>query len=195
MADEEIEDKIALVDLDGSTADYDSAMQHRLELLKSPGESDEYHNSIVPEYIKARCNLIRNQPGFWRELLPIAEGLRVVELLRETGFHIKALTKGPTSVPPAWQEKVEWCRRHIPYASVIITEDEKSMVYGRVLFDDFPPYFLPWLRVRPRGLVICLAQPWNVGINHPNVVRYDGTNFDLIRDVVQSAYDRAPGKS
>ena len=74
------------------------------------------------------------------------------------------------------------------------------MVYGRVLFDDWPPYFEKWLAVRPRGLVVCLAHPWNAAFakggpkEHPNVVRYDGSDVLELRYALERAQGRAPGE-
>jgi hypothetical protein len=94
----------------------------------------------------------------------------------------------------AWTEKVQWCVEFIPDASITLTE-EKAIVYGKILVDDYPPYFLPWLNVRPRGLVIAVAQPWNKDIEHPNLVRYDGTNLSQVADAITKAYRRVGGQS
>lgn len=53
--------------------------------------------------------------------------------------------------------------------------------YGAVLVDDWPEYIRRWLENRPRGLVIMPAHEHNAGFNHPNVVRYDGTNKDEVK--------------
>jgi hypothetical protein len=88
------------------------------------------------------------------------------------------LTKGPYNATSAWTEKVQWCREHIYYVPITITED-KSLVYGKVLVDDWPPYVTQWLEWRPRGLVIMPDQPWNQDFIHPNVFRYRGHQDDI----------------
>ncbi len=119
----------------------------------------------------------------------------MVEELRALGFELHVLTKGPRSTPNAWSEKVEWCAEHLPDANVTVTGD-KSLVYGRVLVDDYPPYFTRWLEVRPRGLVVCVAHPWNEGFAkggaqaHPSVLRYDGENRAELRQRLARAYER-----
>lgn len=105
----------------------------------------------------------------------------MVEDLLRTGFRLDVLTKGPRSTNLAWTEKKEWCDAHLPMAEVTVSMT-KARSYGRILFDDFPPYFLPWLKVRKRGLVIALAHPHNADIKHPRVVRYDGTNREEVRE-------------
>jgi hypothetical protein len=109
---------------------------------------------------------------------------------------VDVLTKGPRTSPNAWSEKLEWCDEHLPDANITISGD-KSLVYGRVLFDDWPSYFERWLLVRPRGLVICLAHPWNDEFargrakEHPSVLRYDGSNHDELIARLTRAYERS----
>lgn len=57
----------------------------------------------------------------------------------------------------------------------------KGLVYGAILVDDWPEYVERWLKHRPRGLVVMPASSNNVGYNHPNVIRYDGSNIDEVR--------------
>lgn len=190
-----VDDNIALVDLDGTVADFDRSMRDRLAPLCSPGEP-AYNGAAyddVPPYIKARREIIKRQPGFWSELPTIDLGFDVVACLREAGFRLNVLTKSSKNNPRVWTEKIQWCLEHLPDAQITITE-EKTNVYGKVLVDDFPPYFLPWLKVRPRGLVIAVAQPWNEGVTHPNVIRYDGTNLPQVRDAIERAYKRVGGQ-
>jgi 5'-nucleotidase len=192
------DDKIALIDLDGTVADYDTALQAGMLSIQAPGEpayADRHTGGTEPPYAEARRKLIQRQTGFWRDLRPLPLGFEVVEELRTLGFELHVLTKGPKTTPNAWSEKVEWCAEHLPDATVTITGD-KSLVYGRVLVDDYPPYFLRWLDVRPRGLVVCVAHPWNEafapgGANaHPNVLRYDGENRAVLRQRLARAFER-----
>lgn len=196
------EDRIALIDLDGTVADYDTAMREAIRSVQTPDEMPYRHR--VPEhqeppYMEARRKLIQRQPGFWRNLKRLPLGFAVVEELRRLGFSLHVLTKGPRTTPNAWSEKLEWCIEHLPDANVTVSGD-KSLVYGRILFDDFPPYFEKWLAVRPRGLVVCLAHPWNVEFaeggskQHPNVLRYDGTDQLELNLWLARAYERIPGK-
>jgi hypothetical protein len=181
-------DRVALIDLDGSVADYDLAMNQALAELAAPGEPEG-----EGPWMKARRRLIKNQPGFWRNLPRLEEGFMVVELLKEIGFDLNVLSKGPFKATAAWSEKIEWCREHLGDTTVTITETKKR-TYGRVLFDDWPPYITDWLSCRPRGLVVMLGHPWNQGFTHPNVVRVDRLNIhrelERIRPLLQAAYDR-----
>ncbi len=195
-------DKVALVDLDGTIADYDGEMKKEQAALRSPSEPpsyDRYLDEKEPEYIERRRKLIQQRPGFWRNLPRHPLGFHIDEDLRKVGFILHVLTKGPANSSGAWGEKLEWCKEHLPDAAVTITQD-KSLVYGRVLIDDYPPYFTGWLKNRPRGLVICVAHPWNERYDlngslwehssKASVIRYDGTNRQAYRERLQKAFDR-----
>lgn len=171
--------EIALVDLDNTLCKYAEAMKRDMALLRSPCEYKNDLVSITPTlarepYLKAREQLIRSQPGWWTRLEPLEIGFQILKELRRLKFDIHILTKGPWKSLNAWTEKAEWCRKRVPKLPLTITQ-EKSLVYGRVLVDDWPPYFLAWLKVRPRGLVVVPAQPWNKGLaKDKRIFRYTG---------------------
>jgi hypothetical protein len=203
-------DQIALIDLDGTVADYDTALKKEMEKLRAPNEPaylDRYSRVDAgfhseekePPHIEARRRLITKVPGFWSGLERLQSGFEVIAELRKIGFMLHVLTKGPARNDQAWMEKVRWCRENLSDAFVTVTMD-KSIVYGRVLFDDYPAYFGEWLAVRPRGLVVCNAQPWNEQFRvggkeeHPRIFRYDQTNLAGLKVVLEHAYHRAPGE-
>lgn len=172
---------LALIDLDGTLADFDKAMSERLAELAAPGEEIVTDREWDVPHIKARRRLIKSQPGFWRNLPRLEAGFKVLDILRKHGFVLNILTKGPLHTTNAWTEKVEWAKEHVPDAAITVCtsgEDPvvpgggKSLVYGKILFDDWPGYIEPWLEHRPRGLVIMLDQPWNRKWKHSlNVFR------------------------
>lgn len=185
--------KIALFDLDGTLADFDGAMRRDLNSLASPSEpligpEDDIWDE-KKQWLENRKRLIKNSLGWWRELPRFELGWDVLREAKEIGFDITILTKGPYTTTRAWTEKVDWCRANLPYTKVTITED-KSTAYGRVLVDDWPDYFMPWLQKRPRGLVIVPAHPWNKDVKHERVVRYDGSNIEAVREALRKAFDR-----
>lgn len=196
--DEPIEDRVALFDLDDTLANYTKSIREQMSRLRSPLEEeyiDRHEKGEEPPYQEARRKLIQGQPGFWRNLDPLLVGFEIVEEARLLKFEMHVLTKGPTKNSNAWSEKLEWSQKHFEDAIVTVT-GKKSLVYGRVLVDDFPTYFRSWIRVRKNGLVICVAQPWNADYavggkkEHPNVLRYDGTNREELRKRLRQAYER-----
>lgn len=184
-------DKVALFDMDSTLCDFDGAMRRDLESLAAPNEGKEFTDIYYEKipHIGARRDLIKRQPGWWLKLERLQHGFDLLQVCKDIGFNIHILTKGPYRTTPAWGEKAQWCREHLPGVPVTISED-KGLVYGRVLVDDWPQYFTRWLEWRPRGLVIVPAHPWNANVVHPNVIRYDGTNKDQVRKALQESFDR-----
>jgi hypothetical protein len=189
---------IALFDMDGSLADYVGGMVRNLDTLRSPGEpaiTDENLWDIENlGHLRARMDLIKSQPGWWLGLEPIPLGMQVLALCQQLGFAVHILTKGPKRHSLAWDEKVRWCQRHVgPDVDIHVTSD-KGLVYGKMLYDDYPEYMLRWLRHRPRGLGIMPVTPHNRDFTHPNVVRWDGTNLEEVARAITAAKNRNPGE-
>jgi hypothetical protein len=129
--------------------------------------------------------------GFWRELAPRAAGFELLQLLRDAGFRVHVLTKGPYDAPQVWADKVAWCRSHLPDVPVIVTDD-KTRVHGHVLVDDWLPYVECWQRQWPAGLAIVPAQPWNLQVAlGPLRIRDDGTNRDAVSAALRSCREAA----
>src|SRR5437868_5932784 len=143
MIDEITMNRVALIDLDGTIVHYDKAMSVEMAKIAGPNEPpyNKYEGNFGSnqEYLNARRKLIQNQPGFWRDLEPLALGFDVVNILQKIGFNLNVLTQGPKKSLNAWSEKVEWCQKHLAGVNITITQD-KALSYGRVLVDDFSPY-------------------------------------------------------
>lgn len=169
-------DPVALLDLDSSLVDYEGRLRERLLETVSPMEEEWFRQhagslwSSPPAWLKARKRLIKHQPGFWLELPVIPFGMELYQLLGELGYRRIILTRGPHKNPAAWAEKARWCEQHVPDAGITITHN-KDLVYGRVLYDDWPEYILSWLEWRPRGKVLMLDAAYNRHLQHPNVLR------------------------
>lgn len=181
---------IALYDLDSTLANYRKAMATQQALLRGPDEpveDDRFRSES--EWIDNRRKLIQNVPGFWRGLERIPLGFDVLDMTTRLDFKNSVLTKGPQHTNIAWTEKKEWCDEHVSGLDVHISQD-KSMVYGKMLCDDWPPYFMAWLEWRPRGLVVCVEQPWNKDVEHPNVIIYNGDNRQEVFDRIVECSER-----
>jgi hypothetical protein len=176
--------KIALFDMDGTLADYQGTIVKDLNCLRSPTEDEFTIASIqepVPNWLEARMDLIKAQPGWWIKLPQLADGFKVLKYAAMLGFTLQVCTKGPWKAVSGWTEKVIWCRENIDPLGFtgrgidITTTMDKSQVYGTVLVEDWVPYVRGWLRWRKRGIVILLDRPYNQGFEHPQVTR---VNFD-----------------
>lgn len=181
---------IALVDMDGTLCDYEGTLNSKMaEVLGKEVETWD------PKYRKL-TDLIKSHPNFWYDLPPIQFGMDLVKYLKENNWQVHILTKGPYRTTSAWSEKVEWCRYFLPNTPVTITED-KGLVYGRILFDDWPVYCKAWLKWRPRGLVIMPEYDYNVDFaqeNPESVVRAGYHNFNFVKDVIDQVAKRKPGE-
>ena len=179
---------IALFDLDGSLADYESALARDLRKLQSPEETPmtgNLHDLERQEHIHARMQLIKSMPGWWLSLPRIEAGFDVVSAAADLGYEMNVLTKGPGSHSIAWKEKLEWCKAQpeLHTANIHIVSN-KGLVYGNVLYDDYPNYMAIWLEHRPRGLGIMPVTEYNKDFHHPNVIKYDG-NISEIREALE----------
>jgi len=204
-------DPIALVDLDRTLCDHDDGLHNgvehewkegRLMGMNDLASQDEKMFNLwdddVPSYVKNRMRIVRSQEGWWRNLKKIPQGFEVFDLLVEAGFSICITSKAAWTSENSWTEKFQWCRRNLQSSIVesdrfdMNTTTEKSIVYGKILFDDYVGFVEPWLEQRSRGLVIMPALPHNDGFEHPNVVKYDGTteSYAIVKNAIQTAYAR-----
>lgn len=189
---------IALFDLDGSLANYVDALVRDIQLLASPDDesitAENLYTLEKQQHIRNRLRLIKRQPNWWLDLEPIEAGMRALYIAKQIGFDIHVLTKGPKKAPIAWKEKLEWCQRYIHEdADVHITSD-KGLVYGKVLYDDYPEYMDTWLKDRSRGLGIMPVTSYNKNYSHPNVVMWDGTNVEELTTALTIAFNRQSGE-
>lgn len=185
---------IALFDMDGTLADYNKAMIHDLNAIKSskdPKATEENLHRLLNKYkhFELRKRLISTQPGWWRALDIMPLGNTVLKMCEEIGFDIHILTKGPSYIPAAWKEKVEWCQENLGRYDITITAN-KGLVYGKVLVDDFPDYIIKWLEWRPRGLVIMPDHPSNRHFTHINVIRLTEDSLKQVKRALTEAYER-----
>ncbi len=106
-------------------------------------------------------------------------------------YSISVLSKGPKTNHTSWSEKLQWSNKHLAkYIDGVTICHDKSLIYGAVLVDDFPAYIKPWLDHRPRGLVIMPAHNYNSDFVHPQVVRYDGTNIEEVRQRLSERFEK-----
>jgi 5'-nucleotidase len=185
---------IAQIDMDGTLADYDGEMVKVLNRIRHPSEPefDLGYKSLLEgnQWLRDRMLLVMSDDSFWDRLPRFKLGWDVFGVLKEQGWDIRVLTKGPWCNPRAWGRKVTWCLAQPECLDNITVTMDKSQVYGRVLVDDWPSYITGWLENRPRGLAVMPAGKHNEGFSHPSVVRYDGSNLDEVRERLLIARDR-----
>ncbi len=177
---------IALFDMDGTIADYDSQLRSDLAQIRSPDDAiiGQMHGVDLPDYIENRIDLIKTQKGWWANLPPILAGLDLMRCCVDIGFSIHILTQGPKRTKSAWTEKCEWCEKFVTpiapdYGISVTREGEgrkkgegKGLHYGRVFVDDYAPYMQAWLDHRPRGLGLMPMSHESLRFSPRQVLRY-----------------------
>jgi 5'-nucleotidase len=184
---------VALFDLDGTLADFDLDMRERMVMLAGPGEPswDPDREGDEPEHIKQRRRIIKSVPGFWTGLRIMSDGFQLMDMAHQIGFRLMILSRGPSQNSLAWKEKIDWCRQNIAFPHEITLTEDKGLVYGRVLVDDWPPYIEQWLAFRPRGQIIMPARRWNASFYGPRIYRYvDRRQDSEVMGILQAQFQR-----
>jgi hypothetical protein len=182
-------ENIALFDMDGTLCDYEKGLADALEQLRSPLEP-VFLGAVrdnAPEYIKKRADLIREDENWWVNLPKLQLGWDILEVAKKLGYRIMILTQGPRKFPNSWSGKKRWIDKNLSTDTDITITRDKSLIYGRVLVDDFPGYASGWLKWRKNGLVIMPASKENENYAHPQVIRYNGENLEQVRIAIERA--------
>ena len=162
------EDKIALIDLDNTLADYSGQLDTDISQVFGAN----YKTFLAPSEIEGLRHIITNQYGWFAKLPKTSLGTIILDVLMRLGFQCSILSQAPMTKPQAWMDKVTWCQENLPdeVKDIHLVRD-KSLVYGKILVDDWPEYVEPWLENRPRGLVIMPETSENKGFTHDRVIR------------------------
>jgi len=182
-------ENIALFDLDGTLCNYNLGLFEALERLRAPGERPYRHpiRDGAPQHIRNRADLIRASESWWEDLPKFQLGWDVLEVAKKLDYRIMILTQGPRRNPASWSGKKRWIDKNLgPDVDITMTRD-KSLVYGKVLVDDYPDYIKGWLKWRKHGLVIMPANESNRDFRHEQVIRYDGSNLEQVAQAMERA--------
>lgn len=178
-------DNVALLDMDGTVCDWHNKLEKDLEETLGPDK-----DRVTPETRTKVEHLIRSKPGWYLNLEPLPLGIKIAETLRDIGFRIMVATKATPKATNAWSEKAAWCMKHLPYAEVSVSQD-KTLMYGKILVDDYEKFTSPWLERRPRGYVLLPDQPWNQGYEHARVKRVRTlADVDALKPFLIEVYKR-----
>lgn len=186
---------IGLFDLDGSLADYEGQLKNDLSKLLSIKDIEKFNElgmwqADEMEPFKSLIRLLKKQPCWWGSLPVLKDGMMIFNLSMRIGFKNHILTKGPKRYPRAWKEKVEWCQEHLGELIDVHITSDKSMVYGKFLYDDYPDYMDRWLTARPRGLGIMPVNDTNRDYNHERCIKWNGTNYEEVKIALENCYNR-----
>ena len=184
--------------MDGTLCDYNGGLAESFNLIAHDSEkeytSDDFSNfKDEPYWMRNRRRFITSNKDWWINLASLDAGMWIFMKSLKLGYRPVICSKGPFDKPEAWSGKVIWCRQCLPVADVAITiTEDKSLIYGAILVDDWPPYIKAWLKVRPRGIVIMPAHKYNKDFQHKSVIRFSNTRADQIHvtNVLKTVYQR-----
>ncbi len=183
MVNKDPED-VALFDMDGTLCDYEKGLIKSLEQLRSPMEPPvtKPPSKSSPNYLRVRADLVRTNEDWYVNLDRFELGFDIWNIAEELDYTRMILTQGPKRNPFAWSGKKMWIDKHLGTDVGITITRDKGLVYGRVLVDDYPGYINRWLEWRRNGLVVMPASRINGDFKHPQVIRYDGSNLNEVRE-------------
>jgi len=92
-------ENIALVDMDGTLADFRGALDR--DLRARLGDDLE---KLSPKTLQQVEYLIRGQGGWYRNLKPLPLGFALVKMLQSIGFRIMIMTKSSKEAKNAWTD-------------------------------------------------------------------------------------------
>lgn len=187
------DERIALVDMDGTLCDFRGALDRDLARVLN-GRGDEV--KVPPCVVQEIEYLIRGTPGWYFNLKPLPLGFEILRMLQDIGFRIMILTKSSKESRNAWSEKAAWIKEHLPPEVEVTVTMDKAGYYGRVLVDDYPNHFLRWMERRPRGIVVMPTQAWNKDTSRrPNLHPVASVeDLEALRPVLEDAYERKGGE-
>ena len=79
------------------------------------------------------------EPGFFRNLKPVAGAQKAVRALINMGYHVEILTQALAESPTCYKEKAEWIAMYFPelIKRINMTQDKGHFI-GEFLIDDNP---------------------------------------------------------
>lgn len=169
-----------LLDCDGVLSNYVEHLIFELNAAMgtnhTPGDVYEwevYDALEVPENIRARMELLVQQPGFCAGLPEIPVAAEAMKCLRASGHSLYCVT-APFIGNNWMHERRDWLRRHMGFhrKQVIFCYD-KEVTQGDVLIDDKVDNLLKWSATNPEGTAILFEQPWNRNDPHWDGIRVD----------------------
>ena len=134
---------VLLVDMDGTIADLDADLAHR---LKERGYN-EWANQVINrrdfEYdikLDSVAKQIMSLPGFFSSLKPIDGAVQALQQLQEEGWEIFFCTSPLSAYEHCVPEKYKWIELHFgrEWTRRIIVTKDKTLVRGDYLIDDRP---------------------------------------------------------
>lgn len=156
-----------LIDMDGVIADFENTFIARWIRLHPDKEYIPIYrrntHRIIDQYpteLKSLVEEIYLQPGFFRSLLPISNGLDALKEMLELGHDVFICSSPLEIFRNCVLEKYEWVKDQLGFdwtRRLILTKD-KTLIQAEILIDDNPEVKGV---TKPTWEQIYYDQPWN----------------------------------
>jgi 5'-nucleotidase len=186
----ELSPTTVLLDMDGVLVDWDAGFRREWARFgHDPSKIDRkksyaMEDCVAPE-LRSAAIAVMSQPGFFRDLPPMAGAVEAVEEMIERGFSVLICTSPLPSNPTCPQDKIAWVRKHLGHIEfrdqhnnakkldaqdIIVMTRDKTFVMGDVLIDDKP---LIQGCMRPTWEHIVFGAPYNELPSGDERLRFD----------------------
>lgn len=155
-----------IIDLDGICADIHRPWhawlerEHGFKMTLADQHSFDMER-VVPPRLLAHVYKVLEQPGFFRNLPPIAGSLEGVRALFSAGHEIFIVTAA--EAPISYKEKVEWVREHLPFITKrrLVMMHEKQLIEAAVFIDDNPKNAKAYRAAWPKSFIAGVRYAYN----------------------------------
>ena len=146
-------------DMDGVLVDFSLGVKELLNIEPIPQGTKKKPK----DYDDILFTKIKEHKNFYRELKEIPEGIELFKyVVEKIGIeNVEVLTGVPKptrNIPEAPQNKIDWCKEHLPYPvkiNPVLRKDKPLFITGKdsILIDDYNSNIKEWVKAGGTGFL------------------------------------------